>query len=206
RSSATGTPAFRFLEIGAAPNNIAVTINNLNFTNGDALIGNGGAILLNAGDLTMALGSFTNNRAGAGGAVFTTTTSVAPRIVSLNGVTFTSNAARSGAGGALVNTGSSALTLANCRFSSNVATTEGGAVAYVTGCTTATVTFSTITNNLAVQGPASGGGILITGANFRMGHTIVAGNTFLFAPSGPTGNGSDVVGAVSSLGWNFISD
>src|SRR5262245_42742227 len=72
RSTAGGTPNFRFLRIGAFPDLVGVTLNDLVFTNGNAGANNGGAIELNAGDLTVNNCFFGLNQAAVGGAIYAT--------------------------------------------------------------------------------------------------------------------------------------
>jgi predicted outer membrane repeat protein len=166
RSLTAGTPTFRFLRSGVFPNNIAVTVSNLSFFNGDAGLGKGGAILLQAGDLTLTGCTFANDQADTGGAVYVTTTSVAPRFVSVASSMFTGDTANGsnngGAGGAFYSSGASSVDIEGSTFSGNTSAKEGGAVRVQTSSATITVGGSTFANNTA-NGGNGGGAIFVQG-------------------------------------------
>jgi hypothetical protein len=87
----------------------------------------------------------------------------------------------------------SGLTVTNCTISGNTAATGSG-IDISAGNTTGTlftITNSTITNNVAAQG----GGVQISAnTNAQIGSSVVAGN------------GTDVAGTFTSLGYNFIGN
>src|SRR5258708_1924432 len=77
------------------------------------------------------------------------------------------------------------LTIVNSTIHGNRAG-SGGGLAFVNGSTTGSITHSTITNNSAFFGIASGGGVSITGSGtLSIGNTIVAGNFLESGGSGP---------------------
>jgi hypothetical protein len=175
RSTAAGTPTFRFLRSGVFPNNIAVTVSNLTFVNGDAGTGEGGAIELQAGDLTLSGCSFQSNHADTGGAVYATTTSIAPRYVSIANSTFTGNVATGsnfgGAGGAVYVSGSSNLDIEGSTFTGNTSFHEGGAVRVQTSSATITIGGSVLANNTA-NGGNGGGAVFIQGPTLMNNCTV----------------------------------
>lgn len=101
-----------------------------------------------------------------------------------------------GAGGGLFLGGSTNAFVSNSTFASNTAGVGGG----LRSSGMVTLTHSTFSGNTASTNFAGGGGggIAITGGVLTVGGTLVAGNT---AP-----RGSDISGAVNSLGYNVIGD
>jgi predicted outer membrane repeat protein len=196
RSLAAGTPTFRFLRSGVFPNNIAVTVSNLSFFNGDAGLGKGGAILLQAGDLTLSGCTFANDQADTGGAVYVTTTSVAPRFVSVASSMFTGDTANGsnngGAGGAFYSSGASNVDIEGSTFSGNTSAKEGGAVRVQTSSATVTVGGSTFANNTA-NGGNGGGAIFVQGPTTITNTTVrdnisAVGGGGIWVQGGSTGS------------------
>ena len=185
RSTAAGTPFFRFLreDLSAAlvppP---TLNVSGINFSNG--LIDSttslmGGAIFLHGGNLSLTDCTFTGNQAPNGGAIGSDQLSTTPRPLNVTRGTFTQNSATgtsgNGAGGAIYNLSSSVLGIADSTFSGNTSTAEGGAVRVQTSSTTTTITGSTFTNNTA-NGGNGGGAIFIQGQTIAANLTVT-GNT-----------------------------
>ena len=143
-----------------------VTFKNLKIKNGYVKNGDGAAII-SYGDLTVSKCTFTNNQAGAGGAIMigTLTQWSTPTTLVLS-CTFTNNQAREG--GAIVLHGQSSVK--NCTFKNNWAIDNGGAI-YSNG--ESTVNKCTFTTNKAKYGgaiycfPFHNTTIKITNSNFN---------------------------------------
>jgi predicted outer membrane repeat protein len=169
RSTAAGTPFFRFLRVAVPSGTFTaptVAVNGVTFTNGRldpaATQQLGGAVLLAGGNLSLTDCTFTGNQAPSGGALGANQVSTSLRLLNVTRGTFSQNAATDGAGGAIYNISSSTLTIAGSTFTGNTSTDEGGAVRVQTSSTTTTITGSTFASNRA-DGGNGGGAIFIQG-------------------------------------------
>jgi predicted outer membrane repeat protein len=184
RSTAAGTPFFRFVREAVPSGTFAtpnVTINTINFTGGmldpaataSGVIG--GAVLLAGGSLTLADCTFTGNQAPTGGAVGANQVNTTAQPLNVTRCTFTQNSAtkaNSGAGGAVYSISSSVLTVTNSTFTNNTAAGDGGAIRVQTSNTTTTINGSTFATNTA----GDGGAILVQGPT-NIDTTTVRDNT-----------------------------
>ncbi len=165
-----------------------VTLEGLTLQNGLNLPSNGGAInVIASGGVIARDCDFINNRANAGGAIYSTVSSTTLENCSFTGnastlfggavrsagtsaqqvvidaCTFNGNDALSGNGGAIDHAGSGAsLTIAGSTFTDNTCTSSGGAV-FATGALSVTVTDSQFLDNIALGTTSqdTGGVILI---------------------------------------------
>jgi uncharacterized repeat protein (TIGR01451 family) len=163
---------------------------------GTGALQDGGGIFIQ-GDLTFSDGDVSGNSvvAGAGG-IF------CQGNVTVRNSSLTANAASSpvSAGGAIFVQGD--LIVDNSTIDGNRAG-SGGAIDMAAGAVNGTITNSTITSNSAFFGLAQGGGIFVTsGATLKLGNSIVALNSFEGTVTG--GTGTNINGAVDSLGYNII--
>src|SRR5439155_127133 len=144
--------------------------------------------------------TFTNNRAGDGGAVGTFNTG---GTLGFTGCTVTGNTAATGDGGGIQNQGATTVTIDNCAITGNTAN-SGGGVALQGG--TITVSNSIVANNQSASTVGHGGGIsAVEGAGtLTLYNTVVAGNSLAAGGRGATG--PDIAGSVMSRGFNFIGD
>ncbi|MER6996664.1 hypothetical protein [Streptomyces sp. NPDC000410] len=199
RSSAAGTPAFRFFEV-LGPNG-DLTLNRLTLRNGSA--GNGGAILVQGGaELAVNASHLTDNHAGGdggaingrpGGSTVTVTSSsvkknsagnggggiVAFGSLSLSRTEVSENTARIAGGVGVQN---ATATLSHSEVKGNTATgaatgtSGGGGVALVSA--TATLNSTSVTKNKATGSGADGGGIRdVGGSTLNLRSSRVSGNT-----------------------------
>jgi predicted outer membrane repeat protein len=177
------------------------TITNGLFANNTANGGNGGGAIFvqgntNVTDTTIRDNTCTASSGGGGGlwvqggSVFTLT---------ISGSTVSGNRAdNSTASGGGIHVQAN-LTMFNCTIDGNRGG-FGGGLAFVNGSPAGSITHSTITNNSAFFGIASGGGVSITGSGtLNIGNSIVAGNLLESGGSGP-----DIGGTINSTGFNLI--
>lgn len=163
---------------------------------GTGALQTGGAIFIQ-GDLTFTDGNIRDNLVVASGGGIFAQGSVTIRNSSLTGNNSTSPVA---GGGAIFLQGD--LIVDNSTIDGNRAG-SGGGIIMAPGAVNGTITNSTITNNSAFFGLASGGGISINGgATLKLGNSIVALNSFEGTVT--AGTGTNIDGAVDSLGFNII--
>jgi len=207
RSTAVGTPFFRFLRedlsAGLAPPP-TLAVNNVTFTNGriDPAGSNvmGGAVFLAGGNMALSDCTFTGNQAPRGGAVASNQVTTSPKPLDIIRGTFTQNASTNGPGGAIYNISSSVLGITDSTFTGNTAAGDGGAVRVQTSSTTTTITGSTFTNNTASGSLNSGGAVLIQGT------TIVRGTTMTGNNAGSGGGGLWVQGNLTVTDSNISNN
>jgi uncharacterized repeat protein (TIGR01451 family) len=159
-------------------------------------VGVGGGIFVQ-GNLTFTDGDLSGNTAGGGGGLFiqgdATFTNAS---ITGNNATFET----SGGGGIFIQGN---LTLTNVTVSGNRGG-NGGGIVLNAGSKNATFNNSTIVDNSAYFGLARGGGVFVAdNVNFQVGNTIIAGNFFEPAVGG-NGNGTNVFGTLTSLGYNIF--
>ncbi|MBX7105330.1 MAG: DUF11 domain-containing protein [Gemmataceae bacterium] len=155
----------------------------------------GGGIFVQ-GDISFTDGDLSGNVAGGGAGLFiqgnATFTNAS---ITNNNATFDT-----ASGGGIFIQGD--LTLVNVTVSGNRGS-NGGGIALQPGSTKASIQNSTIVDNSAYFGLASGGGILVTsGCTLTIANTIVAGN--FFEPTVTNGTGLNIDGTVVSQGFNFF--
>jgi predicted outer membrane repeat protein len=216
RSSAAGTPEFRFFRLHAPSADLhSLTLNDLTLRNGrvgttdSGTRWSAGAISAITGPVTLNRATLTGNHAdGDGGAIAAgqmtlnhsavvgnTSVGIGGGILAggmIRHSTLSGNTANSG--GAIFAAGP--LTIENSTISGNTATTNGGGV--LTGLNPVTLRHVTITGNHA---GGLGGGIRHNTPNnrFTVIGCLIAGNT--------AGTGAPDVGAVvTSSGYNLIGD
>jgi predicted outer membrane repeat protein len=177
------------------------TITGSLFANNTANGGNGGGAIFVQGNTNVTDTTIRDNTcaatAGGGGGIFVQGGSTGT--LSMTGCTVSGNRVNNStaSGGGVYNQGN--LVVVNSTIHDNRAGLGGG-LAFVNGSPTGSITHSTITNNSAFFGIASGGGVTITGTGtLSIGNTIIAGNTLENGGSGP-----DVGGTINSTGYNLI--
>lgn len=171
RSQAQNTPLLRFFHVN---DNGSLELNNLTLSNGNVhtgtmVTGAGGAIY-SKGDLILNNITLLNNRASAGGGVFTDANN---RNLEISSSSFSSNSAYSGGGLWTC----SITTIDSSTFNGNSADLDGGGI-YTRCSTPINITNTTIVNNSAYL---NGGGIYNQSANIQMDDVIFEGND---APEG----------------------
>ncbi|MCU7241951.1 MAG: cadherin domain-containing protein [Microcystis aeruginosa WS75] len=153
------------------------TLNNVTFSQNRAT-NSGGAIFNTSSISNITQGSFQQNRAGAGGAIYNSSSYNSSLPISLTNVSFILNIADSDSGGAIYNTNGNNLQLINTTFSRNNAVGQGGAIyqiANLNGGLSTTITNSTFSGNAASSGSALFyGGSFVNFANLR--NSIIWGN------------------------------
>ncbi|WP_420630458.1 choice-of-anchor Q domain-containing protein [Candidatus Leptofilum sp.] len=171
----------------------AMEVRQGSFTmNGGTISGNnagnwGGAIYNDQGFITVTNGTLTGNYSLLGGGAIATGATSQNSISS--SVLYTNSTSITQTGGAILNTGTLALT--NVTLSDNFADEGGG----LQNQGTATLNNVTVFGNTAVTG---GGGLNENGGTLNIGNSIVAGNN---APTGP-----DCAGTIVFSGYNLIQD
>ena len=196
RSAASGTPAFRILNVASGA---IVTLSGLTIANGSSSSSGSGGIN-NGGLLTINASVISGNAGRYGGGVFNT------GALTVNDSTFSGNTSNT-QGGAVVNSANGAvtasLTINNCTFFGNSGPGGGGGVANLSsnfGRANLTVSNSTIAGNSA--GTQTGGGIFsfrydsTAAVTATIGGSLVALNRALVGP--------DVLGNFISNGYNLI--
>jgi len=141
-----------------------------------------------------------------GGGIYNSTASATGRLsmstLTVSNSTIASNTASRGQGGGIYDQGR--LSLTNSTVSGNTASSNGGGLAFSGG--QATITFCTIYGNRATQ---DGGGLSIENnatlntpisSSVEMRNSIVAGN------HADGGIGPDIVGALTTDGYNLFQD
>ncbi|MBK8022879.1 MAG: hypothetical protein IPK19_15970 [Chloroflexi bacterium] len=171
RSSAPGTPEFRFILVDTDGD---LTLNDLTLTNGSASGSGteGGAAIRSYGALRLSSVTIHGNTAAGGGGVY----NQAGALTIVNS-TFSNNTA-SDYGGAILNF-SGILRLINSTLSGNAANGSstnggGGALDSYDALSVVTIINSTITNNTAMQTARSG--IWLETGTLTLQNSIVAGN------------------------------
>ncbi len=162
---------------------------------GNSSTGNGGGIAVTNTALTLTLNNVlieNNTAGGAGGGIY-----LDGLTGNINGATVAGNTS-GGAGGGLAvfdtqGTHLGGAQITDATFSGNTAGGDGGGID-IGASTIVQVTDSTFSLNQA----AIGGGFDAAGAGVGLGNTIVAGNT--------AGQSPDIIGPVSSQGFNLIGD
>jgi hypothetical protein len=214
---------------GAIFSGRALTVNGTQY-NGSAFNSNqaasgGGAIYYapvpnSSSSMSLSNTTFLNNQGDAGGAVNVyVTTNLGTVNSTITGCLFQGNKANAlprdagyARGGAVKvsqstsGTGSASFTITNCTLYGNSTAGYGGALYLYdgntgTGTNTITLTSLTVTQNQAASG---GGGIYIyrTSSSLpQLDNSIFAGN---LVTGGQPANGPDVLGPVSSLGYNLF--
>ncbi|HVU11925.1 MAG TPA: choice-of-anchor Q domain-containing protein [Phototrophicaceae bacterium] len=180
RSTAGGTPQFRFFYVNIGAN---LTLDSLTLSNGDVGGNNGGAIS-SRGILTVTNSTISGNSALNGGGIGANNGS----ILTVTNVTFSSNTATTaGEGGAIFNAGTA--TISSSTFTANTAVGNGGGIHTQAPLTVINSTFS------GNSSPATGGGIYATGSTLTVTNSTFSGN------SAPT-NGSGIYKSSGTLNLN----
>jgi predicted outer membrane repeat protein len=188
RSSAPGTPPFKFFTIGegtlalkdltlrngSGANGGAIESSacNLHLTNvtfsGNQAAGNGGALALGACTVDMTTVTFSANHAGGNGGALSLDANSGTTI---RDSSFLNNSA-GGDGGGIDNAGT--LSVDNSTFRDNTGQNGGALTLVEQGVNTASLTNSTFSTNTAAT---NGGALLLSGANTAaLGNSILSGN------------------------------
>jgi hypothetical protein len=165
-------------------NSGTVTLSGMTVANGLAIAGGG---ILNNGTLTVSSCTVRNNSltgTGPGGGVLNN------GMLTVNNSTFSGNTA--GHGGGISNIGTQVI-VNNSTFSGNSATGAGGGGGIINETGTLIVNNSTFSGNYSTLGLAGG---------INSGGALTIGGTILNAGA----SGANLVGAVTSLGYNLSSD
>src|SRR5439155_465770 len=142
--------------------------------------------------------TFTNNRAGDGGAVGTFNTG---GTLGFTGCTVTGNTAATGDGGGIQNQGATTVTIDNCAITGNTAN-SGGGVALQGG--TITVSNSIVANNQSASTVGHGGGISADGgASLNIVNSTVAGGGGIDVTT-PSGSQSSIT--FCTIAGNSVGD
>ena len=171
RSTAIGTPPFRFFAVNAPKGDL--TINNVTLSGGR---GSGGAII-NLGK-TEIVGSIISNNVSpsSGGGGLSNSGSGKLKIVES---TVTNNTAAAGGGGIINSSGD--LTVVNSTISSNTASYAGGGIASVNFGAKVAITNSTISGNTTGTGGQGGGVYNSTFSDLKFFNSTIVANS---APNG----------------------
>jgi CSLREA domain-containing protein len=199
RSTAAGTPNFRFFTFVPINGNFNNSISGLTLVNGLAPTGSGfssdqGGAVYNSNNCTLTITDVVirGNNALSGGGIF----NAGP--LTLTNSTVDGNNATTGAGGGIFNSGG-ALSLVRTTISGNTTVSQGGGIYNSGGFNptgTATLTNSTVSGNTATGALSNGvGGIY----NASGGHTLTLTNTTVLLNTA-SGTGSGVAGIFNSSG------
>jgi CSLREA domain-containing protein len=199
RSTAAGTPNFRFFTFVPINGNFNNSISGLTLVNGLAPTGSGfssdqGGAVYNSNNCTLTITDVVirGNNALSGGGIF----NAGP--LTLTNSTVDGNNATTGAGGGIFNSGG-ALSLVRTTISGNTTVSQGGGIYNSGGFNptgTATLTNSTVSGNTATGALSNGvGGIY----NASGGHILTLTNTTVLLNTA-SGTGSGVAGIFNSSG------
>jgi uncharacterized repeat protein (TIGR01451 family) len=194
RSTAAGTPAFRFFRVNGSVTAATLNLNDLTVTNGDAGSNRGGAALLTGGNAAFTNCTLSGNRAASGGAVGSLATG---GTLSFTLCTVSSNTA-TGGGGGIQNAGATTITVDSSRISGNTAGASGGGILNQGG--TITLTDSLVVNNLVQGSTASGGGIS------SQGDTTISGSSINGNHSVGSAGGIFIQGALTATDSTFANN
>ena len=166
------------------------TLNNVTFAQNRATDAGGAIYNISSGSSTstnITQGSFQQNRAANGGAIYNYTQSYNGGTVALlylTNVSFTLNIADS-SGGAIYNQNNTGLTITNATFSRNNAATAGGAVYQLNTIPQASSPItSTITNTTFSGNAANSGSALYTQDNYGYTYTTTLRNSIIWGNGG----------------------
>jgi predicted outer membrane repeat protein len=146
RSTAPGTPEFSLLEIFSLLTFPVVTIDDVNFKDGDSS-SSGGGINNMSGSVTVNGGTFSDDTALVGGAIYNSNSNEPDEQLTVRDSIFSDNSATFG--GAIRNDGDA--TIIDCTFKENTSANDGGALLNTLN---ATLTGGSFSNNTAGAGGA----------------------------------------------------